>query len=92
MKIIIELTDFEKIKKIIGSDITFKDLREVSNQETRENISKEKPELAEMVLEFTNVFRKNIKRNYWLKGESFNYKLMRKIASYSNGKYTVHQI
>jgi hypothetical protein len=92
MDIIVNVSDFDKIKNIIDSDITIEELEEALNTEKGASLLKEKPELALKVLKFIIALRKNLKRNYRLNRESFDYQLMRKIANFSNGKYTVHQI
>jgi hypothetical protein len=46
MKTFVAVSDFEKIKNIIDSEITIDDLEEALNTEKRADFFKEKPELA----------------------------------------------
>jgi hypothetical protein len=46
MKIIVTVSDFDKIKNIIDSDISIEDLEEAINTENRADLFREKPELA----------------------------------------------
>jgi malate synthase len=46
MKIVVPVSDFDKIKNVIDSDITIEDLEDATNTENRADLFRQKPELA----------------------------------------------